>query len=310
MDLRQLRYFVEIVEQGTMSRAAHRLGVAQPALSIHLRNMEAELGAQLLIRSRAGVKPTEAGEVLLRHARLMLAEQTRVEDEIRNLGRDPAGEVRVGLPVTISDVVTVPLIEAVRRRHPRIRLTVSDAMSGFVANWLSEDQVDMAILYTPPVEPGMTSLKLLDEQLVVVGAPRGLPSSTISLADVATMPMILPSRQHGLRRMLETEASAQGVSFRVEVEIDSYKNIKSLVARGFGVSVLPLHAVTPERQAGRLVIATLAPRLYRRAFLAHRSGRPVTSAVGAVLSLVPEVVNTLVTEGIWSGATLGDGADR
>lgn len=128
-----MRYFIEIVEQGSLSRAAARLNVAQPALSIHLRNMEAELATPLLLRGRGGVVPTEAGQILLRAARRIVNEQVSAMDEIRSLGQEPSGEVRLGLPGTIADILAIPLIEAARRRYPRVRITLSEAMSGFVA---------------------------------------------------------------------------------------------------------------------------------------------------------------------------------
>ena len=102
VDLRQLRYFVEIVDQSSLTRAAARLNVAQSALSVHLRNMETDLGTPLVIRGRNGITVTEAGQILLVHARRMIAEQQSIEDEIRNLGDEPSGEVRLGLPGTIG----------------------------------------------------------------------------------------------------------------------------------------------------------------------------------------------------------------
>ena len=304
MDLRHLRYFVEIAEQGSLSRAAMRLNVAQPALSIHLRNMEADVGTPLLLRSRNGVQPTKAGEMLLRHARRMLAEQAAIEDELRNMGREPGGEVRLGLPGTLSDIVTVPLIEAVGQRFPRIRLTVSEAMSGFVAEWLRDGLVDLGGLYARPDDPGLDSLHLLDEQLVVIAAPRRMPGP-LDLAALAAQPLILPSRAHGLRKMLDAAAEAQGERLSPLIEIDSYKNIKALTIRGTGLSVLPLHAVADECMAGRLVSQPLHPALWRSIWLVKRRAGAQTRSIGAVHDLIIEIVEDLVRQGTWIGAKLG-----
>ena len=110
LDLRQLRYFAAIVDQGSFSRAAEALRIAQPSLSLHVRNMETELGTPLLYRSARGVTPTEAGAILLRHARIILGQVTAAEEEIRGHDSDPTGEVRLGLPGTISQILAVPLI--------------------------------------------------------------------------------------------------------------------------------------------------------------------------------------------------------
>lgn len=304
MDLRQLRYYLEIVEQGSVSRAAARLNVAQPALSLHLRNMEAELGTALLIRSRSGVTPTEAGEILRRSAQRILSEQALVMDEIRNLGTEPAGEVRLGLPGTISDILTVPLIEAARRRYPQIRLTVSEAMSGFVANWLRDGKVELALLYLDAREPGLECTRLAEEQLVLFAAPRHLAMTQATLADLSTQPLILPTRSHGLRQMLERAAEGAGVTLAPIIEADSYKTIKALVMRGGGVSILPLQAVAAEAQAGKVVVRRFDPALWRSLWMVNRTNAPGTRSVRAIRSLIVEETRRLVEDGAWTGAQL------
>jgi LysR family nitrogen assimilation transcriptional regulator len=105
MDLRQLRYFLAIVEEGSISNAAKRGNVAQPALSVHMRKLEAELGAQLLVRGPRGVTPTEAGDLLANRARTLLSDMERSKEEVRSLGQEPVGTVRLGLPGTISSIL-------------------------------------------------------------------------------------------------------------------------------------------------------------------------------------------------------------
>src|SRR5690606_260802 len=147
MDIRQLRYFVAIAEQGSFSRAAALLHIAQPALSLHVRNMEFDLGTPLLFRSPKGVVPTEAGEILLRNARIIIDQLAIAEEEIRGHDNDPSGEVRLGLPGTISQILAVPLITAARTRYPKIKLRIAEAMSGFVLEWMRDARIDLAILY-------------------------------------------------------------------------------------------------------------------------------------------------------------------
>ncbi|MEC9472186.1 MAG: LysR family transcriptional regulator, partial [Pseudomonadota bacterium] len=161
MDIRQLRYFLEIVAQGSLTRAAESLHVAQPALSLHLKNMEEQLGTRLLTRSRSGVTPTEAGELLLQRARAILEDLARTEDDIRNLETDPSGIVRIGLPGTISAMVSLPLILAARERFPRITLNITEAMSGFVGDWLSEGKIYLAVLYSRSKDARIRSELLL-----------------------------------------------------------------------------------------------------------------------------------------------------
>lgn len=303
MDLRQLRYFVEIVEQGSITRAAERLGVAQPALSLHIKNMEDRLGTRLLNRSRAGVTPTEAGNILLKRARTILDDLARTEDEIRTLDTDPAGVVKIGLPGTISGLIALPLIEAARERFPRITITVAEAMSGFIADWLADGRVDLAVLYAASDQADATSEFLVEEELVVLWPPEKSHAKSITLDQLGGVPMILPSSAHGLRQQVERELRPMGIVPNIAVEIDSYSNIKQLVAAGYGASILPLHAVQKEHHDGHLSISRInPPGMWRGVHMIYPTTRPVTRAQDAVRDLVRQVVREMTTQGKWGGA--------
>lgn len=305
LDTRHLRYFLAIADQGSITAAAQVLGVAQPALSLHLKRMEEDLGRPLMLRQRTGVVPTEAGQVLIDRARRILDELARVEDDVRTFDRDPEGLVRIGLPGTISDLVALPLIQATRARHPRITLNIAEAMSGFVANWLMEDRVDLAILYHDMPGPAFETQGLLEEELVVLwggGDPRPAEVPLLALKGV---PMVLTSRGHGLRDLIETTMQAQGLAPDVAIEIDSYRSIKTLVAQGYGPSILPAHAVEAEAQAGQIQTSRIAqPGLWRRANMIQANFRPKTRAQQAVAALLVETVTDLVAQGQWSTARL------
>ncbi|MGG7568694.1 LysR family transcriptional regulator [Rhodovulum sp. DZ06] len=307
MDLRQLRYFLAITEEGAVSRAAARLGVAQPALSAHVRRMEEELGAQLLLRSSTGVVPTEAGALLAERARALLLDFERMEEEVRGLGAAPGGLVRIGLPGTIADMTAAPLIARTRARYPGIRLQLAEAMSGFVAEWLRDGRVDLAVLYLDAAAArrmGVRLTPLLDEELVALAPPGAEAGELDGVAPLAEAPLVLPSGAHGLRAMLDRVARAEGVQLAPQIEIDSYSNIKRLVAEGHGVSVLPWRAVAEEERDGRLVVRRFGgERLRRRASLAEAAGRPATRAAQAAAGLLREVVEESVAAGLWAGAT-------
>ncbi|WP_421927284.1 LysR family transcriptional regulator [Neoaquamicrobium sediminum] len=308
MDLRQLRYFVAIVEQGSFSRAAQVLNIAQPALSAHVRNMEADLGMQLLLRSAQGVMPTEAGTTLLRNARLVIEQVATAEAEVRGLAAEPRGEVHIGIPGTISQKLAVPLILAVRQRYPGIKLRIAEAMSGFVLDWLRAGHVDLAILYIPAVDRRLASECLCVEELCLLG-PAGSRSgparphgSSIDFGNAIELPLILPGRAHGLREMLERLALSRNASLNSEIDVDSYAAIKLLVERGVGFSILPLHAVAAELEAKRLRRwAIVNPVVQREVHLARPGDKPAPHAVQAVEALCREVVFSLVAEGAWEG---------
>ncbi|MEJ2623230.1 MAG: LysR substrate-binding domain-containing protein [Pseudolabrys sp.] len=310
MDVRQLRYFIAIVEQGSFSQAATVLKIAQPALSLHVRNIEAHLGTPLLFRSPKGVVPTEAGEILLRNARIIVDQLAITEEEIRGHEADPHGVVRLGLPGTISEMLSVPLITAARVRYPGIQLRIAEAMSGFVLEWMRDARIDLAVIYRNVSEDGLATEELLEEELAFFGPAGGLndgaplpaPGAPVSLAGVAGLPLIVPGKDHGLRSLLDRHAEVASIDMNVAIEVDSYTNIKKLVAAGFGCSVLPLHSIAREVAEGVLQSWTIdGPPIRRPVHLASSVERPMANAVAAIRHFIPELVRDLAREGAWGG---------
>ena len=314
IDMRQMRYFIAIVEHGSFSRAAEFLHVAQPALSLHVRNMEADLGTALLFRTPRGVEPTEAGNILLRHARTILDQFTVAEEEIRGHQNDPEGEVRLGLPGTIGEILGVPLITAVHLRYPKIKLRIAEAMSGFVQQWMRDGSIDLAVLYGEVAEHGIRTEALLEEPLQFFGTPAlalrdGLPPAGTDLpfAEAIRHPLILPGEGHGLRDLLMRHARGDDERLNTVIDVDSYNNIKSLVAAGLGYSILPENAIATEVAAGRLSNWPICrPALRRTVHLAHSTDRPMTNAVTVVLHLARDTLRDLARIRHWIGATLLD----
>lgn len=312
LDIRQLRYFTAIVEHGSFSRAAQVLHVAQPALSLHVRNMESHLGTALLFRTPRGAEPTEAGLILLRHARIILDQITVAEEEIRGHRNDPEGEVRLGVPGTIGQIVAVPLITALHRRHPKIKLRIAEAMSGFILDWMRDERIDLAVLYGQAEEHGITTEWLLQEDLLFFGPAPGLrdeplppPGTALPFARVAELPLILPGQGHGLRDLLTRIAKSSGCALNTAIDMESYGNIKSLVSAGLGYSILPEHAIGTEIGTGSLQgWPVTIPRLDRSIHLAHSARRPMTNAVSVVREVLRETLLDLAGNGQWTGARI------
>jgi LysR family transcriptional regulator, nitrogen assimilation regulatory protein len=309
MDLRQLRYFIAIVEQGSFSKAAETLNVAQPALSLHVRNMEAELGSALLFRSPQGVVATEAGEILIRHARIVVDQLSIARHEIKGQEAEPAGEVRLGLPGTISQILSVPLIIESRRRFPKIKLCIAEAMSGFVTEWIREGRIDLAVLYVPLSDKALSSSEVIVEELWLLGPMTPVAgaqppaSGAVAYTRVTQLPLILPSTDHGLRMLLEREAAALGVSLDPVIEVDSYANIKGLVEEGIGYSILPYNSIARDVQSGRLLAWPITqPAIKRSVHLAHPVDRPLSHAISRVQALCRSTLLDLVSAGKWKGA--------
>jgi LysR family nitrogen assimilation transcriptional regulator len=227
MELRQLRYFIGVVDAGSLLKASARLHVAQPAVGQQIAALEHELGARLFERSSRGMHLTPAGRSFLEHAKVVLADVERARAAVRDLAAVPRGEVVVGLPTTIALAATVPLVRACRERLPQVHLKIVEAYSGFVAEWLQAGRLDLAFLYGDHGEPAMLKRALLDERLALIAGPTGaaLPNR-ISLQRVAAHELVLPSRDHGLRRIIDEACAALGLRLSVVAEIDSLPNVK------------------------------------------------------------------------------------
>lgn len=304
MDLRQLRYFSEVLESGSFSKAAEQLHVAQPALSQHVRHMEEELGVKLLHRSTKGVTATEAGERLLRQAKHILAEFAEIPDKVRSAA-SPRGEVRFGMPGTVSEILAAPLIEAARARYPDVRIRIVEAMSGYILEWLKRGDVDLAVIYSVSDPRGLAAHHALSEEIALF-ASRSVEDGTepagngVRLADAAALPLIIPGREHGLRELIEDSAQAVGASIRPSIEIDSYSQIKKLAQRGLGYGILPRMAVNREAEAGIFrVWGFEKPEITRKVYLAYSTERPLLNAPRAVGQLSWDILRQLVRDKTW-----------
>ena len=192
MDVKQLRYFMAIADEGSLSAAAQRLGVAQPSLSQHVISLEAELGVKLLERSPRGVSLTQPGGVLLSHAVQITRALDAAVEAIRQSGSEPMGDVTFGLPSSVSMVLSVPLAETVRVELPKVRLRAIEAMSGFILTWLEDQSVDLGLLYDVSAVRHLAHTQLMTEELCFFSAPDAWPfagpaDGPVRLADLAPL---------------------------------------------------------------------------------------------------------------------------
>jgi LysR family nitrogen assimilation transcriptional regulator len=313
MDLRQLRYFVRIVDLGSLSKAAVDLYVAQPALSRQVAALEAELKAPLLVRSVRGVTPTGAGAALYRQAQGILRQLSRIPEEVRSAGGLPAGVVSVGLPYSVSNVLTATLVAAVLEKLPAVRIFVTEAVSGVLEEQLTGGRLDIGMLYeTERRAGGIDERPVLVEELFLVSAGKGKRVGEIALgrrvgeialAEALKRPFILPGRNNATRRILEKAAARAGVGFEVIAEVDSASTIRGMVAAGLGVSVMSRSALHPEGAGPALTLQRIVRPTLSRALNVCASRETHTRATSAVLELLGETALGLVRRGVWKGAT-------
>lgn len=302
MELRQLRYFIGASEAGSLLKASARLHVAQPALSAQIAALECEVGSQLFKRSSRGVTLTESGQLFLEHAKLVLVDVERARSAVRESDGVPRGEVAIGLTSTMALATLIPIVSACRTRFPEIKLKVVEAYSGFIREWLQRGRLDLALLYTDAPEPGTIERSLLEDELVLVSRADGpAPHKNLGLAALAGRPLVLPSQDHSLRRIIDAACAPLNIQLNVVVEIESLGNVKRAVETGIGETILPRGAVAEEVAAARLRAVVLTnPALTRRVVCVTSDVRPVTLAKQAVSRLVREVIHGMVSSGVWS----------
>ena len=265
MDLKQLRTFREVAEAGSLSRAADRLHLAQPALSRQIRLLEAEVGVPLFARHGRGMQLTEAGSALLERIDGPVRQLEGAVAEVRSLAGAVSGQVALGMMPTISSVLAGPLARRVARDHAGISLRIVEGYTGHLIEWVQRGVTDATLLYGPAPALHLRVTPLLIEEMVLVGAKEsGIGPQPVPFADLAGQRLVLPSRQHGLRRIVEAAAGRAGIALNVAFEADSFGVLKELVESGLGQAVLPRSAIRAEEAAGRLRVAPLVRPVPRR----------------------------------------------
>lgn len=316
MELRQLRYFVRIVEIGSMSRAARELDVVQSTLSQQITRLESEIAVRLLQRTPRGVVPTEAGVAFFREAQLTLR---HAEQAVRSAQQSRlSGSVSLGLAPTTATILALPLMQAMRTRYPDVRLHMVESMSGHLAEMLNARALDMAVLFDSRLHgakagqarPGGRRWQvhpLIEERLFLIRSRRHphaspLPAS-MALADLAHEPLILPTGQHGLRSTLDTAFSQARFSPHVVLEVDSLSMVMAAVDAGLGSSLQPWAAMGRfEDAAQRFEAALITDKDAQRTnLLCSLSEDELSPAALATRVVLVDCVRELVQSGAWSG---------
>ncbi len=306
MDLKQLEYFVRVAELGSFTRASAALDVAQSALSRQVRLLEVELRQNLLVRNGRGAAPTEAGRALLEHGRGILHQMARAREDMERLRGGLAGRVALGLPPSVARVLAVPLTRAFRQEFADAQLSISEGLSGTLLDQLATGRLDIVVLYNAQPARDIDIAHLIDEDLLLVRArPPGLaedpPPAPIALADVAPLPLVIPSRPNAIRMHIESEMTRIGRHPTVALEIDGVAAILDLVADGAGCAVLSrnalLHAPRPWAYTAQAIDAPGGQPLRIALSLATSQQRPATQVQKAALDLLRRTVPTVFRSG-------------
>jgi len=308
MEFRQLRYFVAIVDHGSLSRAALVLHVAQPALTQQLRQLEEELGAQLLHRSAHGVLSTDAGKIFYEHAQAILKQVADARSAVVQSTTRPSGSVSLGLPHSISGALALPILSAARERYPEITLQLTEEITGSLAEQLKSGRLNLAVLFDDAPLGHFTSTPLVEEDLMFVcrsGSAFAPAGPSVRLAEALASTLILPARQHGVRPLVEQAAGSAGLALGAILEINSLAILRSALLADLGATLLPVAPLLADIERGAMTAwAVVDPAVTRQVTLCASRNIPLTNAAAAIGRLVREVSEDLCARGAWPGARL------
>lgn len=305
MDLRQLRTFVHVAELGSLSKAADRLRIAQPALSRQMRMLEDELKVPLFTRHGRGMVLTSSGEVLLARAVAVLRDMEAARADVAAESGVVRGQVVLGTPPSLGTRLSAPLVERFLNQHPQVFIRIVPAFSGYLLDWLQRGEIDLAVMYEPEVRQNLRIEPLISETLFLIGGRGSRRKRRVSLATALRHRLILPGPQQGLRRLVERAARKLDRTLDIPVEADSVQTMKDLVARGLGWTILPLAAVRDEVAAGSLSASPIsAPQLTRTLVIAESLSRQTTHAVRLFRDTLRDEVQDMVKNRVLIGTLL------
>ncbi len=283
LDTKALRYFVAVATRRSYTRAAAALRITQPAVTRQVQAIEREFGLRLFRREGQFLALTESGEALLEEARDILGRIDAAGCLLKDAALQPGGRISIGAPAALGELLLPPIMANFRHRHPKVMLYVTIAYSGELAEMVVQGRVDFAVLFGNPLGPELELQHLFDVDLGVIGSPRlasdplaGLTS--ISLAEAARLPLVFPSGNQGLRRLLDREMRQAGVHPNVVAEADATGITRELVKTGLGCMIMNLEAVRREVDEGELRYVPLAPALRIPLSLATRRGKSASLA--------------------------------
>ena len=301
MDLKQLTYFLTVVDAGGFSRAAIVLNMAQPSLSRQIALLEQEFGQRLLIRTGRGVTLTEAGLLLADRARGLLTAARQMATELRDHNQSPTGRVTIGIPPRLAYLFGAALVTRFRALFPNAVLTLIEGLSVSLRELLASGRLDMALLFDSPRTNQVELRELWREPLLLIGPPgTRLPAQT-RIVDLANFLLVLPSAPNAIREQVDAALALSKLDLNIAAEVGAVQTTLALVSAGVGYTILPETALAIATQAQSLSRSPLHPTIWNTLYLALPQSLPTTRLVTGAISLIealarehvpPSVANT------------------
>ncbi|MFN2467573.1 MAG: selenium metabolism-associated LysR family transcriptional regulator [Gaiellaceae bacterium] len=294
MDTRQLAAFCAVVEQHSFSRAAERLGVTQPAVSLQVQSLEKRLGRQLLDRSGRRVEPTEAGLRLYRGAQRLLALEEQLVEEVAADGDgELGGTLSIGASTGPGGSVVPVLLAQFQHSHPALSVALSVFDTQRVVELVADRELELGVVGAPTRQRSVVNEPLFRDEVVLACPPdHRFAGRTVSTEDLRSEPLIVMQEGAGVRQVIEQELRQAGLRLRdldVRLQLGLQESVKSAVAGGFGFTFISRSAIEAELAAGTIASARvegLDPS--REIFLVRSAGRTLSRAAEAFVSFARE----------------------
>jgi len=298
MDLKQMQYFLCLAQERNVTRAARRLNIVQPALSMQIAKLETVLGKQLFFRTAQGMSLTPAGEEFERLVAPIIKDIDRAREEMARLDGKVAGRVSIGMINSAAQSILPVSTLRIAKAYPDIELSICEGYSETMLEWVLAGQLDLAIVNArqrggaPPMQP------ILDEEMMLAHAASAewtLPKAVSFLA-VKKLELVLPSRRHGLRRILDETAANAGFALSPRLEMDTLPAICGIVASTSMATILPGIALRAALEAGTIRAHRLRPALTRSIAWVSNPRRVMSSAMQAVMEIISDDLKTAAAD--------------
>jgi DNA-binding transcriptional LysR family regulator len=309
MTLHQLRYFLAAVEHGSFTAAARALFIAQPSLSEQVRQLESELGVELLARAGRGIVLTHAGRAFRPEAERVLAALDHARDVVRDVRELRGGSLSFGMFGTASAFLVSALAADFRRRYPDVRLRLVGQNSSLVADAVRAGRLEAALVVLPVDDEGLDVRPVHREELVVISRDAEHVAGPMTLERLAELPLVLYDVGFGpadpTRRQLLERAQLAGVTLTPVVEVEDMEAALQLAQRGFGDTVVARAVLRDRRGARSLHVASFAEPLWETFALIGRRDAPVSPATRAFVELVERRLESFGEISLYGTATSG-----
>ena len=300
INFRQLAYFVKVVEAGNMTAAAELLNVAQPALGVQIRQLESELGLDLLVRHSRGVTPTQAGKLLFERATRILGDVEAAQRELQALTAPKTDHVVLGMPPSLMLLLGPDLLIEARRQLPGVSLSLVEERSVVLLDAIDRGQIDVAFAWNVAERTDLQRIALLEEDLLLVTSPDAAGNGgPVSLAQALSHELVIAGERGVIRNIVQAEARRLGLTMRLAFEVHSISSMKALISRSGGATIMPYSLAPREIDSGALVARRIErPTITRTLYLVRPVKRTGFTHEPEVLAFLDEIAaRTLATMG-------------